>query len=358
MRKLMKSKWTALCLVLVLVGILAGCGNEELTAESLKDAKVEKYVTVSDSYKGMPVTVQASTTVTDADVEYYIQRTAQNVEEMHITDTSVAVKQGDVVNIDYAGSVDGEYFEGGTAQNQFLEIGSGSFIAGFEDGLVGVKVGDSVELNLTFPEQYKEDLAGKDCVFEVKVNYILKELTDETVGYLDSEYTSADQYRTDVKKVLQSYMDSQYDYSVKSQLASGLLNACSFKEIPESLVADFETDLREDLTLSAQSSGLSLEDYIMSRYNVTAEEVDSTIRTLAEGCAKEGLALQYVANKEKLKVNDEELEAELQEALKLGEYATMEELLSAVGGREKVRWNLMYDKVYGFLEENAQISAN
>ena len=90
---------------------------------------------------------------------------------------------------------------------------------------------------------------------------------------------------------------------------------------------------------------------------MTAEEVDSTIRTLAEGCAKEALALQFVANKEKLKVSEEELDAELEEALKLGEYENMEALLSALGGKEKIRWNLMYDKVYGFMEENAQVSA-
>ena len=354
---MMKRKWLSLCLVMMLTGVLVGCGSEELTAESLKDAKVEKYVTVSDAYKGIAVTVQQMAEVTDSDVEYYIQQTAQNVDEMHVTDPTVQVKQGDVVNIDYAGSVDGEYFEGGTAQNQFLGIGSGQFIAGFEDGLVGVHVGDKVDLNLTFPEQYKEDLAGKDCVFEVTVNYVLQELNDETVGYLDSAYTSAQEYRNDVKKILQSYMESQYDYSVRTQLANGLLNACSFKEVPESLVVDFETDLREDLTISAESAGMSMEEYVMNRYGVTAEEVDSTIRTLAEGCAKEALALQFVANKEKLKVSEEELDAELEEALKLGEYENMEALLSALGGKEKIRWNLMYDKVYGFMEENAQVSA-
>lgn len=136
------------------------------------DYKVEKYVKLND-YMNMTVELSKDYTVSDADIQSYIEYLMSMYPSYEVSDKKT-VESGDVVNIDYVGKIDGEEFSGGSATGQHLEIGSGSFIDGFEDGLIGKNVGETVELNLTFPEDYTNntDLAGKAVVFTVTINSI------------------------------------------------------------------------------------------------------------------------------------------------------------------------------------------
>ena len=156
--------------------------EEELEITERPDYKALDYVELGE-YKGLTVEV-SPTTVTDEEVIKQIRANAGSdiLEEV----TEGTVEEGDTANIDYEGKLDGEAFDGGTAKDTDLEIGSGTFIPGFEDGLIGVKIGDTVDLPLTFPENYTEELAGKDVVFTVTVNSVkrMPELTDDLVNQI------------------------------------------------------------------------------------------------------------------------------------------------------------------------------
>ena len=186
-----KWKIAGICLAAAVAVAASGCGKKtetESTAAESAAAETEEYVAESSvklgEYKGIAVTVTEAS-VTDEEVENQIQQVLNSKAEYREVDR--AAQTGDQVNIDYKGLLDGEAFEGGTAEGYDLTLGSGSFIDGFEDGLVGAVKGDQKDLNLTFPDPYPNnpDLAGKEVVFEVTVNAVkersIPELTDEFV---------------------------------------------------------------------------------------------------------------------------------------------------------------------------------
>ncbi len=346
---MMKKRLMTAVLLLCVLGTMTGCGKKEIKSTDLKDIKVEEYVTLPD-YKNLDVAVPEKMEVTDADVKSYIQSRMDAVTELH--EMNGEVQNGDVVNIDYAGTIDGTAFEGGTAQGQLLEIGSGSFIEGFEEGLIGVKVGETKDLSLKFPDNYRNtDVAGKDCIFAVKVNYILLPLTDDNVSLVDGAYDSVELYREDAGKMLKEYSDYRFEKELKGNIATALIQECTYQEIPQSLIDDYRQDLREDLEQEAASAGVTLEQYVMSAYYVSADGVESAIDSLAQQCAREGLALQGIANQEELAVSDEELDTTLEELATAAGYSSAEEYLGEDMDREKIRVNLLYDKVYNFLME-------
>lgn len=341
-------------MIAVTATVMTACGNKEYTVSDLTKMKVEKYVTLPE-YKGLEVSVDPQQEVTDADITYYIQNKMNDNDAFH--DTTSKVADGNLVNISYVGTVDGKAFDGGTADDQLLQIGSHSYIDGFEEGLIGAKAGDTVSLNLKFPDDYSStDLAGKACVFNVTINYIVAPLSDENVNKVDSDYKDAASYQAAVKTMLENYVQTQYKSSVKSAISSKLLEGCTFKNIPDSLVASFKDELTKSLTAAAKNYSMDLNTYLEQRYSIAATDVDKTIDSMAEKCAEEGLALQAIANAEKLNVTDDDLTAEMNtEASKAG-YTSVDEYLGTDGDQEDFRVNMMYDKVYDFLIKNAKIT--
>lgn len=330
----------AAVLVLGMLGTLSGCGKSDITIASLQDREVEKYVTLPD-YKNLDINIPAKPEVTDAYVKSYLNTRIDRVSEMH--ELTGAVENGDVVNIDYAGTIDGTAFEGGTAQAQLLEIGSGSFIEGFEEGLIGANVGETKELALKFPDDYRNaDVAGKDCIFAVKINYILSDLTDENISLVDAGYQSAQDYMNDQKTMLTEFVQYQYEKEVENIIAAGLVSACTFEEVPVSLVEDYKTSLKEEYGNTASASGLTLEEYMMNTYQVDADSVEEEFDALALRCAREGIAIQAIANAEGFSVSEEEVENVIAGYTAAG---NAEEDLD----RDMVRVTLLYQKVYDFL---------
>lgn len=338
----MRKGWMAAALLFSIIGILTGCGKSNMTIADLKDVEVEKYVTLPD-YKNLTVTQPGKTEITDDYVKMYLNYQIDAISGMH--ELTGTVENGDVVNIDYAGTIDGTAFEGGTAQAQLLEIGSGSFIAGFEEGLIGASVGETKELDLQFPENYRsDDVAGKDCTFVVKINYILSELTDENVSLVDEGYQSAQTYREDAKNMLIASVEYQYERELKSYIATSMVAGCTYKEVPQSLVDDYRASLQADFEDLAAEAGVSLEQYMESVYGVTADSMEEELDAIALRCAKEGLAIQAIANAEELSVSEEELDEVIAEYMTAG---SEEEDVD----KEIVRVNLLYEKVYDLLVE-------
>lgn len=318
----------------------AGCGKKDIRIADLKDVEVEEYVTLPD-YKNLDIQSPEKMEITDAYVQSYINSRINEVSEMR--ELTGTVENGDVVNIDYAGTIDGTAFEGGTAQAQLLEIGSGSFIEGFEEGLIGANVGDRKELSLKFPDNYRNpEVAGKDCVFSVKINYILKELTDENVALVDAGYQSAEAYRSDAGDMLREYYEYQYNRELESYIATSLVAGCTFEEVPQSLVDDYKESLREDFENAAAAQGVSLEEYMLGSYGIAADNMEDELSSVALRCAREGLALQAIADQEGISVSDEEVDAVMAEYTSTGEDGEGPD-------KEVVRVNLLYEKVYEFL---------
>lgn len=280
-------KLAAFLLAGVLALPLSGCGSKD--PAYLSGIDPNDYVEVG-TYTDIPVS-EAQPEVTDEYVESYIQYVlSSNQTTEEVTDRT-DVESGDVVNIDYTGRKDGVEFDGGSATGYDLTIGSNSFIDGFEDGLIGHKVGETVDLNLTFPEDYSnKDLAGQAVVFTVKINKISKRVTPE----LDDAFvasqniagvTTVEQYRNYVKNQLMQNAQQTYDQDVQSQIVDYLLDNSTFtKDPPTEMVSRYFDRYQEVLTQYAQQYGLDLDTYA-SLAGVASTEESSTDSTEASEAA-------------------------------------------------------------------------
>ena len=322
----------------------------------MKDLTAEEYVTLGE-YKGVEVTLDEPE-VTDEYLDGYIEYVQQN-NAVSTPVTDRAVEMGDVVNIDYEGKIDGVAFDGGSAEGYDLTIGSGQFIDGFEDGCIGMEVGETKDVEATFPDSYKNnpDLAGKVAVFTVTVNSIsveeIPELTDEYVQSLSLEgCTNVEEYRAYVYDVLLEQQQESYE-SDKADLAyEKVAAACEFKDAPEAMVTRMNNTLTSNLSSYAGMYGVDLGTYVSAMYGGTAEEYETTLLEQSKIMAQHYLMMQAIADREGLSVSDEELEEQLsQEAQDYG-YETVEEYKSLVDV-EAFREYLMTQKVLTFLGENA-----
>lgn len=346
----MKKKIAFALSLLLAVGMFAGCGKE--TSRYLKDIQVSKYVKFEKEYKGLELTVAARQEVTEASVESLAISAYGGI-------TDRAVEVGDTINLDYAGTEDGVAFAGGTAQGATLGIGTGQFIPGFEDGLVGVMPGETVELPLSFPEGYKNpEMAGKEVVFTVTVNYIyltsVDQMTDEHVALItEGEYTTVDGFLGFCREYLELNADYQYDMAKENAVFAALEGIVTLKkEAPETLVEKYSETIRTNLENQAVQMGADLEILCQYYYQTDAE---SYIAQAAARNAKQGMLLQHIANEEGLNVSDEELDESLQAFVEENNLESVDVLL-AEADKEEFREYFMYEKVVDFILENAQIT--
>lgn len=338
------------------VFLLAGCGQEPaVTNSNLNEMKVDKYVTLGD-YSSISISV-APAEVEQSQWDELTLRVYQSyVTEDNGGVTDRAVKEGDIVIIDYVGKKDGVAFEGGTASNADLTIGSGQFIDGFEEGLIGVMPGETVDLDLMFPESFRNaELAGQAVVFTVTVHFILPaadEMVDSVVAALGvPDVSTVEELRQYVYDYLQESADANYRYQVQNAIMEELLSQCVVDELPESFVDSYHDGIYNSLTNVAYNYGVDAETYANSM-GMTSEDYVSHFSLLQ---ARQDVLLQAIANKEQLQVSDEELQEKLEEeAVAVG--TTIEELLGSYD-REEYRNYVMSEKVMDFLIENADIMA-
>lgn len=273
---------------------------------------VKPEVTLGD-YKGIKLDkVEYNVTVDDVQAEIDRAR-KQAGRRVEVTDR--AVENGDIVNLDYSGSADGVKFDGGTAQGQELVIGSGSFIPGFEDGMVGMNVGETKDITVKFPENYHaENLAGKDAVFTVTVNKIekeeLPELNDEFAKEV-SKFDTLDEYRADIEKRLTEENTRRADAENENKLVEAIVNNASV-EIPSCMIEHQLDHIVEEMRyrLSYMYRGMKLEDYLKYTGG-TIEELREARKADAERDVKTRLTLEAIVKAENLDVTDAEVEAEI-----------------------------------------------
>lgn len=314
---------------------------------------VEPEITIAD-YKGIAATKPA-VSVTDDEVNAEIDIVRQrNAREIEITDH--AAETGNTVKIDFEGFIDGTAFEGGKGEDHSLKLGSGQFIPGFEDQIVGHHIGDEFDVNVSFPADYHaEELAGKPAVFKTKLNAItrveLPELDDDFAKDA-SEFDTMDEYRADVRAKLEKRKAESADAEVEGQLADALIEKVQ-GEIPASMIeAETENYVRDyDSRLRAQ--GMDLNTYLKYT-SMTLDQLRDQLRPNAEKRLKYRLALEKIAELEGIKVSDEEINAEIK---KLADaYHMPEDQIKALVSNEDMGKDIAVRKAMDLVKADAVIT--
>lgn len=348
----------ALC-GLAAVMMVAGCSKKEpaetTPAETGTEASSETRadrgkVTKLGTYKGVEVE-KMDTQVTDEDLEAELQRLLKNNPE-YVEITDRPAKEGDVVNIDYVGMKDGEAFEGGTDEGFDLELGSGRFIDGFEDGLVGAETGSERSLNLTFPENYgNAELAGQDVVFEVTVNNIKEKkdaVLDENFVQRMSDFTTVDEYKNDVRTNLQKQKEDAAELQMENDAFTAALENCEFNVNSDAVEELFQSQYNYYSQMVPAMYGIEMEEYI-SVMGMTVEEFETELRNMAELSIKQSLLVKAVAEAENLKVEDADRERAA------AQYGGDVETIVNAYGQEALDESAMLIKVAEFIKENAVV---
>lgn len=328
----MKKKAVALLLCVSMMMTLNACGktNKDNTqgTETVAETETEvipssaditydagDYVSLGD-YMNMEVTLDKDYQVTDDMVKNYVNNNVIANYPYYVESDKTVVENGDVANINYEGLLDGEAFDGGTAQDYDLEIGSGSFIDGFEDGLIGAEVGKETDLNLTFPEDYgNSDLAGKEVVFKVTVNAIKEKqditydtLTDEYVTYLSDKlgasYETVNDLTSDIRTYLEEQANSSRTQAIRSAVIAKLPEVCTVNALPDGLL---DARMQEYLKKFEDTycKDTTLEDYLSSTYNTTVDDFKTQVQSEIETELDTQLILEAIAAVENIEFDED-----------------------------------------------------
>jgi len=354
----MMKKLAGVMAAILSVCLLAGCGSEpSATNRELNVMDVNNYVTLGD-YSNIHVSVEPAEVKQEEwdELLWAVYASYVTAENGGVTDR--AVKAGDTVIIDYEGKKDGVAFAGGTASDASLTIGSGQFIDGFEDGLVGVMPGNTVELNLTFPEEFRNaELAGQPVVFTVTVHYIVPSredgMTDDVVAALGvPDVSTVEELRQYVYDYLYDSTEMVNQYNIQNAIMEQLVNTSTIEELPETFVNSYNHVFNENLAKSAASYGVDVETYANDNYAMGSADY---VKLYSQVQARQEILLQAIANREGLKVSDEELQTELEELTAESGFHSVEEMLGNYD-REEFRNYIMSEKVMDFLMERTTVT--
>ena len=320
------------------------------TAELMAGIDVEKCVTLGD-YKGVTVekTIQS---VTDEDVQNEIDNALAN----YPVEVDQAAKEGDTVNIDYVGKIDGEEFDGGSDQGADLKLGSGKFIDGFEDGLIGARKGETRTLNLTFPEDYTQDLAGKAVEFTVTVNAVkepLSQPTDQWVADNIEGYDTLADYKAGIRSEQEESNEQTAENQVRYAAWTQVIDNCTINEYPETLVEVGKKLYEQQVETYAKYAGMELDAYIESS-GLTQEEYQSNMEEYGKNVAAQALVCQAICDKEGFAIGDDDYQKALQDMLT--EYGCTEDELIQTYGQDNVEQSIMLNRVSNLILENANVT--
>ena len=314
---------------------------------------VEPEVKLGD-YKGLEIEKQ-ETDLSDEELQESIDHSLSHLAEMVVKEDG-AVENGDTVNIDFSGSVDGEEFDGGQAEGYDLEIGSGSFIPGFEEQIEGMKTGDEKDVVVTFPEEYHaEELAGKEATFKAKVNEIkfkdVPELNDEIANELDSDAENVDEYKENLRKRLSEQKATEAENTEKEEAINKATENASI-DIPEAMINTELDRMIQEFGQRIQQQGLDLQTY----YQISGqneEQLRDQMKDDAEQRVKTNLTLTAIADEENIEVSDEDIDKELE---KMSEQfnISVEDIKSTLGNTDIVKNDVRIQKVIDLLRDNAK----
>ncbi|MCM3611404.1 trigger factor [Planococcus sp. MERTA32b] len=307
-------------------------------------------------YKGLEVS-KPETEVTDEEIEEKLKENQERFAELAVKEDE-AIVEGDTAVIDFEGFVDGEAFEGGAGNDYSLEIGSNSFIPGFEEQLVGVKSGEEKDVEVTFPEEYHAaELAGKAATFKVKVNEVkakeLPELNDEFAKEIDEEVSSLDELRTKMKEAAAAEKASNADAAVRDELVQKAAENATI-DIPQAMI-DSEMDrMMQDFEQRLTQQGMNLELYFQFSGQDEAA-LREQMKGDAETRVRVSLTLEAIAKAENMEVTSEDIDKELEKMS--GQFnMDVEQIKAALGGTEMLENDIRMQNTVEFLVENAKIN--
>ena len=305
-------------------------------------------------YKGMEVPAQ-DTTVTDADVDDALETKRQQQAELVLKEDKPAEK-GDTVVIDYTGSVDGKKFDGGSAENYSLELGSGSFIPGFEDQLIGHNADEDVNVNVTFPEDYHEkSLAGKDALFEVKIHEIkekqLPELDDDFAKDVDEDVDTLAELKEKTKKQLQEEKDNQAKAAIEDAAINKAVANAEIEDIPQAMLDDDTNRQMQQYLAGMQQQGISPQMY----FQITGTKEEDLKKQFANDAAqrvKTNLVLEAIVDDAKLDATEDEIAKEVSDLAK--QYGMEEDAVKKALSNDMLTHDIKIRKAVDLVADSAK----
>jgi trigger factor len=343
----MKRKIKVVISLLCLTILLGGWSSKDSVKEFGYD--LSQYVTVHN-YKGIKYKPE-SKKVTDEEIQTRILEDLNSIKiAEQITDRPV--KDGDMVNIDYEGYKDGIAIEGGSAQGYDLIIGSGTFIDGFEDQLIGAQIGETKSIQVTFPKNYAvTELAGKETIFKVKINSIsemkVPELTDETVKKINKNYNSVDEYKTEIKAELTKQKKEAAIDQDRSTIWKKVLKNAKIKKYPTKELKKHEKMYRDIYNDYAKQMNIKLSD-ILQEFGMTQKEFDQTVKTYAKNSVADELVYEYISLNENIKITNKEYKKLIPEYVKKFNASSEKEMLRSYG-KDVIREYMLRDKVIDYV---------
>lgn len=321
-----------------------------LTAEVVTKPEVKL-----GAYKDLEVSVEASKEVTDEEVDAKLENERKNLAELVVKEG--AAENGDTVVIDFVGSVDGVEFDGGKGENHSLELGSGQFIPGFEDQLVGAKAGDEVEVKVTFPEDYQAaDLAGKAAVFVTKVNEVkakeVPALDDELAKDLDDEVETLDELKAKYRIELEAAKEIAYDDAVEGAALDLAVENAEIVELPAEMVEDEVHRAMNEFMGNMQRQGISPEMYFQIT-GTTQEDLHKQYEADADKRVKTNLVIEAVAAAEGFDATEEEIQKEINDLA--AEYNMEVSQVSALLSPEMLKHDITMKKAVEVITSTAKV---
>lgn len=338
----MKKKLTTIVAGICALALLGGC------AGGAKGELSNDNITIKQ-YKGLEVDKVDAITVTDEDVEMSIQSDLETLATK--TDvTGRAAKLGDIAIIDFEGKKDGVAFEGGAGTDYELELGSKTFIDGFEDGIVGHNIGEKFDLNLTFPENYgSADLAGQAVVFTVTLKSLkeknVPELTEDVLAQLGTEAKTIEEYKAQIKADLEKSNKETAESTLLNSVWEALVENCEVKKYPEGKVDEYAKNMEQQYSYYAQMYGMELEQFFTQMFGMSSKE-------MAKKTVTQELAISLIAEKEGLTISDKAYDEGVKELAEQYGYQDTKEFVEAYG-EDTIRKALLQEKVGNFLVENS-----
>ncbi len=367
----MKKNFLLVALVVAMLALLTACGDDKGEggiATATPTPEVEYYrdcggEVVLGQYKGLKYE-HISTKVTDKELEEDIKGILEMYPNYQKDESraGTAVKDGDFINIDYTGYMNDKAFENGSDKDFVLEIGSNTFIDGFEEGLIGKTIGETVDINVTFPDPYKNnpDLAGKPAVFKVTINHactVLEEMTDEYVkGYTDDKYKTVDEFKEALRKEMEEEKKSSKESKMWDALVEMVMKDSEFKTIDQADVDFYYNSSIESVKQTATMYGMTLEQIVVyyAGYN-SLDEFYKEEKEFAEETVKQYMVLEAIAKAENLTVTDaiySEFVTNYMQQVNATDQATFE----ASYGRDYIEFCIRNDLALEFIRDNATIT--